>query len=162
MKYLYVLFSICFAVVCVHAQNPYSNNSNTVFDPTMMPVAVEADSSIKLIVSEYVLAKSVKRQMAAVKNVEKIEQVKRDSVTYLVFSINTYSKESVLIHVPLVKGRYGYYAGTNVVSCSNSCGNCTNCFCNGSTTKKCDDPPSNTNSIFPLSRVSTQIEVKQE
>jgi hypothetical protein len=140
------LIALFWAVIL--AQTAFSQVSNTggyqqqpppptEFDPQSMPVAVDQDSTIQLIVSDYVLSKALKAALIDVSKVINLECITANGASYLVYKtkMKQYRNEDVFVTIPLYKWYDGkYYASSGGVTCRsiNGCdckictGNC--CF----------------------------------
>ena len=110
------------------------------FDPEHDPVALRSDTSLQLLVSEYILAKSVQARMGQDCQVTKISKVRStQGAESLVFQGVWISKDrqQFTLGIPLIPDDSGrlFYASTQALVCSspgcNNCsilnGNCTGC-----------------------------------
>ncbi len=92
----------------------------TEFDPQTMPVAIEQDSSLQLLVSEYVLCKSLKAAVPGVVKVREVRQFTENGFQYLVYKarIQQFGKEETTISIPLYKLPNGQYYVSNTGLCA--------------------------------------------
>ena len=117
------------------------------FDPERDPVALRSDTTLQLLVSEYVLAKSVKARLGQDCQVLKIRKSQgRDGSESLLFE-GVYlakARQRFSLSVPLLpdaQGRY-YYASAQAIVCSApGCNNCS--ILNGNCVGCCDSASGN-------------------
>jgi hypothetical protein len=106
---------------------------NPEFDPQLMPVAVDMDSSIQLIVSDFILAKSLKTQVPAIAQVVEVAPLQKNGKLYLAFCIRFKGTPSHLFYhnILLYKGlQEAYYISNQSVTCGSDCQDCkAGCEC---------------------------------
>jgi hypothetical protein len=133
------------------------------FDPELHPVAVQIDSNLQLLVSEYVLAKSLETRMEKSVRVQAVfRQKDADGQESLVFTgvypakyRQPFSLSLRLRPEPL--SRF-YYADTQAIICSAP--GCNNCRVVNQRCEGCCDIASGQSValIRPLARVATTVE----
>lgn len=157
----HTLFLLCLlASLSLQAQ---VNNDVYFFDPAKDPVALRSDTTLQLLVSEYVLAKSVKARLGDGCTVSKsYKSQTKDGAEMLVFEGVYQAKglQRFTLGIPLLpdaSGRF-YHASAQALICSspgcNNCsilqGNCVGC-CSEATSSSLSFPA-------PLSKVQTNLE----
>ncbi len=133
------------------------------FDPEKDPIAIRSDSSIQLVVSEFILAKSLQARMGKAYLVQKIYQITTpDGMSTLIFEgINlNKNRQKFNLGIPLNTSTFGrfYYASNQALVCSapgcNNCsilnGNCVGC-CSSATGSALAVPS-------PLAKVQTSLD----
>ena len=140
MKTLLLLLTLL-APVCISAQD----NNNIFFDPERNPVALRSDSTLQLLVSEYVLIKSLKTRLGQDCQVLKTyERRMSNGAESLVFE-GVYlakNRQRFTLSIPLTpdtQQKY-YFTSAQAIVCSapgcNNCsidhGNCIGCCATGS------------------------------
>lgn len=159
MKTFFLLLSL---LACLQIKGQNTSLPVRYFDPEHEPVAIRSsDSSLQLIVSEYVLAKSIKARLGQSFQLNKVykHQIKNGK-PYLIFEgiYNTAPPQSLalgLLMIPDAQGKY-YYASTLA---DMTCGvvGCENCsIVNGECTGCC--PNSSSNFANPLMKVPAGID----
>ncbi len=143
MKYIFqTLFLL--ASLRMSAQNPGGNMPQKIFfDPERDPVALRTDTTLQLLVSEYVLTKSVKARMGPNCLILKASKSRSPKgIESLLFEGIYLAKDRqrFTISVPLVPDAQGqlYYTSSQAIVCSapgcNNCsidnGNCVGCCSN--------------------------------
>lgn len=133
-----------FASLHLHAQNNGNNPPQTsFFDPQNDPVAVRSDTSLQLLVSEYVLAKSVRARLGQDCQVLKIYKNRSPQGGESLLFEGVYlskNRQRFTLSVPLLpdpQARF-YFVSTQAIVCStpgcNNCsisqGNCVGCCSN--------------------------------
>jgi hypothetical protein len=140
MKHILLLLLI-FTCLQLSAQiNPKEASQISYFDPEHDPVAIRSDNALQLLVSEYILAKSVQARLGPDCQVTKISKTQSGAgAESLVFEGIWISKvrQQFVLGIPLNPDASGrlFYASTQALVCSspgcNNCsilnGNCTGC-----------------------------------
>jgi len=161
MKHIF-LFLFILASFGLNAQ---VNDAGTInfFDPERDPVALRSDTSLQLLVSEYVLNKAVKSRMGQGCQVQKTSKNRLiNGSEYLIFEGTFGIRESqhFTLAVPLMPDALGrfYYTSAQAMVCSSpGCSNCS--ILNGNCVGCCSSSSSRAVSLpSPLLKVSTTIE----
>jgi hypothetical protein len=126
----FILFLALVASCQLQAQVwPGSSAAATFFDPEREPIAVRADSSLQLIVSEYLLAKAVTTRLGVSCRVNEISKQRRPDGAFSLDIIGLFDAKGTLfaLEIPLVpdvEGRF-YHAAAEAAICSTpGCSNC--------------------------------------
>ncbi|MCC7466597.1 MAG: hypothetical protein IT261_10020 [Saprospiraceae bacterium] len=156
MKPLISSLLLLFACTLSQAQEKW-------FDPERHPIAVQKDSSLLLLVSEYVLAKSLDTRMEKSVRVEAVARQKEPDGQHSLVFTGVYpdkSKQPFTLSLrlrPEPSSRF-YYADTQAIICSApGCNNCrvVNQRCEGC----CDISSGQSLAVIkPLVRVATEVE----
>ncbi len=163
MKYaLSLLFAIAF--LSLNAQNNGHNLPQaTFFDPERDPVALRSDTSLQLLVSEYVLLKSAKTRMGQDCQILKTYKNKSpNGVESLLFEgvYLTKNRQRFTLCVPLTpdaQGRFYYVSAQALVCSAPGCNNCS--IANGNCVGCCSSGNGNSVSFpSPLLKVQTNLE----
>ncbi|MFN0175885.1 MAG: hypothetical protein ACKVU0_14630 [Saprospiraceae bacterium] len=158
MKYALLLLFMLFSFLLT-AQ---VKNTNAFFDPQHDPVALRSDTSIQLLVSEYVLAKSVEARLGQGCQVLKTYKNRLTSGTQtLVFEgvYRTKNNQKFSLEIPLkpdAQARF-YYASTQALVCSSpGCNNCS--ILDGNCVGCCTEAVGGAVSLpSPLAKIQTNI-----
>lgn len=132
-----------------------------VFNPLTMPVGIEIDSNMQLMVSNFTLLRSLKAQMPDVERVDKVTNIRQNGVDYLVFTVKLRSDPArqYIISIRLQKVPNGLYYVTNQsITCGKGCAECEN-NCNSACAgggEGCKQVASR--KYIPLARVTLSIE----
>jgi hypothetical protein len=100
------------------------------FDPEREPVAVRADSSFQLIVSEYLLAKAVAARFGAACLVSDISKKRRPDGDFFLLVKGQYDAKGTTfsVEIPLVpdaEGRFLHAAAEAAICSTPGCSNCS-------------------------------------
>ncbi len=133
------------------------------FDPEHDPVAVRSDTTLQLLVSEYLLAKSVKARLGQSCQVLKIYKNQPSAIgETLVFEgiYGSKNRQRFTLSIPLMpdtSGRF-YYASAQAIVCSApGCNNCS--ILNGNCVGCCSSANGGAVSLpSPLLKVQTNID----
>ena len=163
MKHLF-LFFILFISLHLNAQHKEGNLSNAnFFDPERDPIALRSNTTLQLLMSEYMLAKSVKARLGQDCQVLIIHKNRlHDGSESLLFE-GVYlakARQRFSLLVPLIpdaQGRY-YYASAQAIICSApGCNNCS--ILNGNCVGCCDSTSGTAVALpSPLSKVPMTID----
>lgn len=135
MKQFYLF---CCLLLAVQLNAQINNGGKTSFDPLRDPVALKQDNCVQLLVSEFVLAKSLKARIGSDASVLKTyKNCAENGSNHLVFEGQYSNGTSFMISIPLLpdaQERY-YYTSAQALICStpgcNNCsilnGNCVGC-----------------------------------
>lgn len=153
----FICLLYCF---CVQAQ--VADNC-TYFDPAKDPVAFRQDTSLQLIVSEYVLIKSVKARMGPGCRIYSIHKsLETQGAPSLIFEgvLELNNHQRFTLGIPLVpdaQQRY-YYASSQALVCSSpGCNNCS--ILNGNCVGCCSSTSGGSIALpMPLQKIQTTIE----
>lgn len=133
------------------------------FDPTKDPVAFRKDTTLQLIVSEYVLAKSVKTRLGPSCQVSKTYKIRGNlGEPILVFEgvLGLSPPQSFTLGIPLIpdaQQRYFYASSQALVCSSPGCNNCS--ILNGNCTGCCSSATGGNVALpMPLQKIQTNIE----
>lgn len=156
----FILFSFCTATLFAQSKN--DGVPPTFFDPQKDPIALRNDTVLHLLVSEYVLAKSVKTRLGTDYQVTKTWKSTRpdEPMLFLEGHINTPQPHSFTLAIPLVSdvsGRF-YYASSQALVCSSpGCSNCS--ILHGACVGCCASAVGNGLSVTsPLVKIQTSID----
>ena len=160
MKPLLLFF---FIIIGLQLNAQVKEHTPSFFDPEHDPVAMRSDTSIQLLVSEYILAKSVKARFSQDCQVIKMYKNKLpNGGEVLVFEgvILSKSRQPFTLGVPLIpdtQGRF-LYASTQALVCSApGCSNCS--IQNGNCLGCCSSSTSYASTLqVPLLKVQQTIE----
>ncbi len=140
-----------------------TTQNNDYFDPSKDPVAIGNDTTIQLIVSEYILSKSVKARLGQDCQVHKTYKKKVENGVYTLVFEGTYlnkGTQNFMLRVPLTLDAQGqfYYTSLQALICSSpGCNNCT--INNGICTGCCSSQGESSGTITsPLSKVQTKLD----
>ncbi|MBK6995682.1 MAG: hypothetical protein IPH31_12415 [Lewinellaceae bacterium] len=158
MKHALLLLSMLFSVYLT-AQ---VNNNSAFFDPQHDPVALRSDTSIQLLVSEYVLSKSVEARLGHGCQVVKTYKNRTASgAQTLVFEgiYQAKSNQKFCLEIPLkpdAQARF-YFASRQALVCSSpGCNNCS--ILNGNCVGCCSEAGGGAVSLpSPLAKIQTSI-----
>ena len=159
MKYLLTLLTLFF----LHFQSITAQESTELplFNPTTMPVGIEVDSCMQLMVSNFTLLRSLKAQMPDVERVERVSNIRQNGIDYLVFTVKLRSDpyQQYIISIRLQKVPNGLYFVTNQsITCGKGCSECEN-NCNSTCSgggEGCKQVASRKS--IPLAKVTLSIE----
>ena len=148
MKNIYTLLIILFAFCApLSAQVSGTIAPAEFFDPERNPVAVRSDTTLQLVVSEYVLIKSVTARLGKGCQVNKMSKIKSlNGMVYLIFEGNYSGRDPQpfalgINLVPDTSGKF-YYGSNEALVCEKA--GCSNCgILNGACTNCCAPPPGN-------------------
>lgn len=156
MKYILPILLIL-ASVRMSAQNPIF------FDPAHDPVALRTDSTLQLLVSEYVLTKSVKARLGPdCKVLKAYKHRSPKGAESLIFEGIYLAKngQHFTLSVPLVpdaQGRFYYTSSQSIVCSAPGCNNCS--IDNGNCVGCCSDANGSAVALpTPLLKVQINIE----
>ena len=148
MKKLYILFSILF-LAGLHSNAQMARTAPAeLFDPQSMPVAVQSDSSLFLIVSNYTLMRSVKNKFPGITKVEDIRIRQAGSQHFLSFVLQVKEQPGKYFYhnIVLFQGvKNAWYLSNQSITCGKSCQDCYGtggsapCNCTGNGT--CENAP---------------------
>ncbi len=134
-KIFYLILGLCLFSVGTQAQKT-AQVSLPEFDPHVMPIAVDLDSSVQLVVSNYVLIKSLKTQIPAIGKVNNVVVIQKNQKVYLSYHIRFKGEtsQSYFYNILLYKGLQDeYYASNQSITCGADCQDCKgDCGCTGS------------------------------
>ena len=163
MKQIFLLLFLLTGL-CLNAQNPGTELAPChFFDPERDPLALRSDSVLLLLVSEYVLAKSVKARLGQDCQVLKISKnCLPEGQNFLLFEglFLAKNRQEFRLSIPLVpdtQGRF-YYASSQALVCSApGCNNCS--IMNGKCVGCCSSVSGSAIAIpNPLLKVTTTID----
>ena len=165
MKNIYTIL-ICWVLSSVALFGQHANSTIPDFDPTLQPVAIEADSGVIInTVSEYVLIKSLRAQLPAVGKIVAVRRVDFNGQSVLQYETDPRgnSKMPLFLNIPLVKTAQGAYfvsseGGTSCSGCQNNCRpeSSPPCGC-------CNQISSTSSQVkITLKKVNTLIELARE
>lgn len=158
MKYASFLFFILFSG---HLIAQVKNNS-VFFDPQHDPVALRNDTSIQLLVSEYVLTKSVEARLGQGCQILKMYKNRTASRPQTIVFEGVYrakNNQKFCLEIPLQPDAQAqfYYASTQALVCSSpGCNNCS--ILNGNCVGCCSEAGGGAVSLpSPLAKIQTSI-----
>ena len=162
MKYALLLF-IIFSSLRLFAQfNTGNAPQHNFFDPERDPIALRSDTTLQLLVSEYILCKSVKARMGQDCQVLKTYQKKLQNGTERLIFEGIYtskSRQHFTVSIPLKpdeQGRFYYISGQAIVCSAPGCNNCT--IDQGNCVGCCSSTSNAVSLTSPLLKVQTNIE----
>ncbi len=159
MKNLYLL---CCILICVRLSAQVSTPQVKFFDPQNDPVALRSDTAIQLLVSEYVLFKSVEARLGQGCQVLKTYKNKTASGAQILVFEGVYqakNQQKFTLGIPLNPDAQGrlYFASAQALVCSSpGCNNCS--ILDGSCVGCCSDAAGSAVSLpNPLMKIQTNI-----
>lgn len=159
MKFLFTSFTFFYLYLAPLAAQ--ENTEAPFFNPLTMPVGIEVDSNMQLMVSNFTLLRSLKAQMPDVERVYKVVNMRQNGADYLIFTVKLYSDPSLpyIVSIRLQKAPTGWYYVTNQsITCGKGCSECEN-NCNSACSgggEGCKQASSRKH--FPLAKVSLSVE----
>jgi len=159
MRHLYLLLCFFLAAQLGAQVNHGENRQMLRFDPSQDPIALQQDASLHLLVSEFVLAKSLKARLGADVQVLKTYKYRSENGSnHLVFEGLYPGGDPFSISIPLLpdaQERYYFPASQALICSSPGCNNCS--IQNGNCVGCCSAV--NENSILPQPLLRVQISV---
>lgn len=161
MRHLYLFLCLFLAAQLGAQVNKGENQQSPIFDPLRDPVALQQDASVQLLVSEFVLTKSLKARMGAGVQVLKTYKHRSENGTnHLVFEGLYPGGTPFAIAIPLLpdaQERYYYPSAQAMICSSPGCNNCS--ILNGNCVGCCSAVNENSSVLpQPLLSVQTSIE----
>jgi len=161
MKYFLLLLSIVTSQQLNAQINSGSHPQTNLFDPERDPVALRNDTTIQLLVSEYVLSKSVEARLGQGCQVLKTYKNRTASGAQTLVFEGVYrakNNQKFRMEIPLkpdAQTRF-YYASTQALVCSSpGCNNCS--ILNGNCVGCCSEAGGAVSLPSPLAKIQTSI-----
>jgi hypothetical protein len=163
MKNLFLLLLLLAGMRMSAQVNSGGNAQIIFFDPEHDAVAIRNDTTLQLLVSEYILAKSVKARLGQdyqVRKIYKSRSSQGDDTLIFEGEFNLRIKQRFTLSIPMIPDTLGllYYASTQALLCSQpGCNNCS--IVNGSCAGCCSSGTASAIGLpAPLLKVPMTIE----
>jgi len=145
------------------AQHPSDSTLGRFFDPEKQPIATQNDSIVTLVISEYLIAKSIETRLGTSCQITKIYKVAAQNGSYCLVCEGIWkdkSRQPFTLAIPLIPDsqlKYLYAASQALICSSPGCNNCTiqNGHCVGCCSINNEEA---TNLALPMIKISTKIE----